>query len=143
MRLGVELVVVRSRQAGDLMDRRLSRWDANVTRYVSLECVKLILPRSTPSTRFCTAELKSAVIASAMRRRFPTGDVVSAVGIRREESSVRARMPIWRRDERTVRKSGMGHTWNPILGWSRADVIAIRDEIRARVTDFISRHGWR
>jgi hypothetical protein len=86
-RLGVELVVVR-RQAGDMMDRWLSRWEANVARYANLECVKLILPWSTPSTRFCTAELKSAVIASAMRRRFPTGDVVSAVGIRREESSV-------------------------------------------------------
>ena len=127
-RLGVELVVVR-RQAGDMMDRWLSRWEGNVARYANLECVKLILPWSTPSTRFCTAELKSAVIASAMRRRFPTGEVISAVGIRREESSVRARMPVWRRDERTVRKSGMGHTWNPILGWSRADVI---DYVRSR-----------
>ena len=69
-RLGVELVVVR-RQAGDMMDRWLSRWEGNVARYANLACVKLILPWSTPSTRFCTAELKSAVIASAMRRRFP------------------------------------------------------------------------
>ena len=64
-----------------MMDRWLSRWEGNVARYANLECVKLILPWSTPSTRFCTAELKSAVIASAMRRRFPTGEVISAVGI--------------------------------------------------------------
>ena len=42
-RLGVELVVVR-RQAGDMMDRWLSRWEANVARYANLAYVKLILP---------------------------------------------------------------------------------------------------
>lgn len=61
----------------------LSRSEANVERQANLERVKLILPWSTPSTRFRTADRKSAVIASAMRRSFPTGDVVSAVGIRR------------------------------------------------------------
>jgi len=122
-RLGVELLVVR-RQAGDMMDRWLSRWDANVARYVDLECVKLILPWSTPATRFCTAELKSAVLARAMRKRFPKGDVISAVGIRREESSTRARMPVWRQDPRTMRRAGVGHTWHPLLTWSRADVLS-------------------
>lgn len=122
-RLGVELVVVR-RQAGDMMDRWLSRWDANVARYAGLECVKLILPWSTPATRFCTAELKSAVLARAMRKRFPKGDLISAVGIRREESSTRARMPVWRQDPRTMRRAGVGHTWHPLLTWSRADVLS-------------------
>ena len=103
-RLGVELLIVR-RQAGDMMDRWLSRWDANVARYVNLECVKLILPWSTPATRFCTAELKSAVLARATRKRFPKGDMISAVGIRREESSTRARMPVWRQDPRTMRRA--------------------------------------
>jgi 3'-phosphoadenosine 5'-phosphosulfate sulfotransferase (PAPS reductase)/FAD synthetase len=127
-RLGIDLVIVR-RQAGDMMDRWLSRWDANVHRYVELQCVKLILPWSTPSTRFCTAELKSAVIAREMRRRFPTGDIISAVGIRREESSSRARMPVWKPDARTMRKRGAGHTWNPLLNWTRNDVF---DYIRSR-----------
>lgn len=122
-RLGVELLIVR-RQAGDMMDRWLSRWDANVARYVDLECVKLILPWSTPATRFCTAELKSAVLARAMRKRFPKGDLISAVGIRREESSTRARMPVWRQDPRTMRRAGVGHTWHPLLTWSRADVLS-------------------
>ena len=127
-RLGVELVVVR-RNAGDMMDRWLSRWAGNVARYANLECVKLILPWSTAAQRFCTSELKSQVIAREMRRRFPEGDVVSAVGIRREESAKRARMPAWKQDERTTRKRGVGHTWNPILGWRRGDV---NDYVRIR-----------
>ena len=127
-RLGIELVVVR-RTAGDMMDRWLSRWAGNVARYTKLECVKLILPWSTAAQRFCTAELKSQVIAREMRRRFPVGDVVSAVGIRREESAKRARMPAWKQDERTTRKRGLGHTWNPILGWRRGDV---NDYVRIR-----------
>ena len=127
-RLGVELVVVR-RNAGDMMDRWLSRWAANVARYANLECVKLILPWSTAAQRFCTAELKSQVIAREMRRRFPEGDVVSAVGIRREESTKRARMPAWKQDERTTRRRGAGHTWNPLLGWRRGDV---NDYVRIR-----------
>lgn len=127
-RLGVELVVVRS-NAGDMMDRWLSRWTGNVARYANLECVKLILPWSTAAQRFCTAELKSQVIAREMRRRFPEGDVVSAVGIRREESAKRARMPAWKQDERTTRRRGAGHTWNPLLGWRRGDV---NDYVRIR-----------
>jgi 3'-phosphoadenosine 5'-phosphosulfate sulfotransferase (PAPS reductase)/FAD synthetase len=120
-RLGLELIVVR-RKAGDLMDRWLSRWTANVGRFSELQCVKLILPWSTPTSRFCTGELKGQRIAAEIRRRFPVGDVVSAVGIRREESSRRAHMPVWKQDDRTTRKRGLGHTWNAILGWARADV---------------------
>ncbi|HBO0180199.1 TPA: hypothetical protein L4A50_005601 [Pseudomonas aeruginosa] len=54
--LGYDLLV-KKRQAGDLMDRWLVRWDRNVARYTDLSCVKLILPWSTPSMRFCTSEL--------------------------------------------------------------------------------------
>jgi 3'-phosphoadenosine 5'-phosphosulfate sulfotransferase (PAPS reductase)/FAD synthetase len=127
-RLGVELVVVR-RKAGDMMDRWLSRWASNVERYAHLECVKLILPWSTAAQRFCTAELKSQVLAREMRRRFPTGDIVSAVGIRREESANRGRMPAWKQVDRLTRKFGVGHTWNAILGWRRQDV---NDYVRSR-----------
>ncbi|MBN8821295.1 MULTISPECIES: hypothetical protein [unclassified Spirosoma] len=55
--LKTELVVVR-RQAGDMMDRWLTRWANNVERYVNLECVKLILPWSTPAMRFMTSALR-------------------------------------------------------------------------------------
>jgi hypothetical protein len=58
-RLGWELLVVR-RQAGDMLARWEGRWQNNVSRYEDLSCVKLILPWSTPSMRFCTSELKTA-----------------------------------------------------------------------------------
>jgi hypothetical protein len=45
-RLGLELVVVR-RQAGDMMDRWLARWQSSVRRYGALECVKLICRLTT------------------------------------------------------------------------------------------------
>lgn len=53
-KLGWELLTVR-RQAGDMLARWQKRWENNVERYRSLSCVKLILPWSTPSMRFCTS----------------------------------------------------------------------------------------
>ena len=127
-RLGWELIVVR-RAAGDMMDRWLARWEANVGRYAALSCVKLIMPWSSASQRFCTSELKSSVIARAIRGRHPTGTVISAVGIRREESTARARTPAAKRDERLTRSRGIGLTWNPLIHWPRSDVL---DYIRSR-----------
>lgn len=121
-RLGWELIVVR-RAAGDMMDRWLSRWEANVGRYAALSCVKLIMPWSSAAQRFCTSELKSSVLARAIRARHPTGTVISAIGIRREESTARARTPAAKRDERLTRARGIGLAWNPLIHWPRADVL--------------------
>lgn len=115
--LGLELLTVR-RQAGDMMDRWEGRWSNNVTRYNDLSCVTLILPWSTPSMRFCTSELKAAVIASALRKRFPTEDIIDVTGIRRQESSSRAKMPVWALNKRLTRKNALGVTWNAIIEWS-------------------------
>lgn len=115
-RIGMELITVR-RNAGDMMDRWEGRWANNVARYNDLSCVKLILPWSTPSMRFCTSELKAAVIASALRKRFPTQSIVNVTGIRRQESSARAKMPVWQVDSRLTRKHAIGVDWNPIIEW--------------------------
>lgn len=114
--LGAELLVVR-RKAGDMMDRWEGRWTNNVIRYNDLSCVKLILPWSTPSMRFCTSELKSCVLASALKKRFPSQDIVSISGVRRQESSSRAKMPTWAVDSRLTRKNLLGLTWNVIIDW--------------------------
>jgi hypothetical protein len=66
--IGWELITVR-RRAGDMLARWQKRWENNVTRYRELSCVRLILPWSTPSMRFCTSELKSAVIMSAPEKQ--------------------------------------------------------------------------
>lgn len=122
-RLGLELVVVR-RAAGDMMDRWLKRWSNNVERYAALSCVKVILPWSTPSMRFCTSELKSAPIASALVKRFPGARIVSASGVRREESASRAKTETSKENPRFVNKKRgtSGVDWNPIAAWSEADV---------------------
>ncbi len=122
-RLGVELIVVR-RKNGDLLQRWRQRWTDNVQRYSSLESVQLILPWSTPRMRFCTSELKVQVICQELVRRFPDNVIISASGIRRQESTTRAKAPVSRLQDNLVRtKSGTsGYDWHPILGWTDTDV---------------------
>jgi 3'-phosphoadenosine 5'-phosphosulfate sulfotransferase (PAPS reductase)/FAD synthetase len=83
-RLGVRLQVVR-RNAGGLMERWTKRWQDNLIRYKELSCVKLILPWSTPSMRFCTSELKTAIIQRWIRTTYKR-PVLCVLGIRRDES---------------------------------------------------------
>jgi len=126
-RLGWELMVVR-RRAGDMMDRWQVRWANNVTRYVELSCVKLILPWSTPSMRFCTSELKVDQITAALKKRFPGHDIINVSGIRRQESPTRAKMPVAAPLAKLQRRGNAGVAWNAIIEWPLEDVLfAIRD----------------
>lgn len=120
--LGWELIVVR-RNAGDMLARWQGRWAANLHRYIELECVKLILPWSTPSMRFCTSELKTAVITSALRKRYPGQDILNVTGIRRQESANRARMPVAAPMTALQRKGCIGFSWNAIIEWPIGDVL--------------------
>lgn len=122
--LNWELLVVR-RAAGDMLARWQGRWRANVARYANLECVKLILPWSTPGMRFCTSELKVAVIESALRKRFGGLDVVNVTGVRREESASRSRAPTAKPNPGCVKSGGTGATWNAIADFKLADVFTI------------------
>ncbi|ELL1256559.1 phosphoadenosine phosphosulfate reductase family protein [Pseudomonas aeruginosa] len=122
--LGYDLLV-KKRQAGDLMDRWLVRWDRNVARYTDLSCVKLILPWSTPSMRFCTSELKTHLINALLRSTYRGQHVINVTGIRAEESVNRARMPVAKPNPACASKGGIGFTWHPIKDWSVADVFAI------------------
>lgn len=126
--LGLELLVVK-REQGDMMDRWLQRWRDNVARYAGLSCVKLILPWSTPSMRFCTSELKVSVICKALVRRFPGRQIVSAAGIRRDESKQRSTAEISDVEPELDRKKAKttGRTWNPLVEWSEDDVRALCD----------------
>jgi hypothetical protein len=84
-RLGIPLQTVK-REAGGLMERWQKRWIDNVDRYVNLSCVKVILPWSTPSMRFCTSELKTAIIQRWIRKTYKQ-PVVCVLGIRRDEGT--------------------------------------------------------
>lgn len=128
--LGVPLVVTK-RPAGGMMKRWITRWQNNVKRYAELSCVKIILPWSTPSMRFCTSELKSAPIASKLVKLFPGQRIISACGIRREEgngkeNSPRTNAPTSKLNKRLSNKGARtsGIDWNPIAAWSTTDVFA-------------------
>ncbi|MCP1674348.1 3'-phosphoadenosine 5'-phosphosulfate sulfotransferase (PAPS reductase)/FAD synthetase [Natronocella acetinitrilica] len=119
--LGWELVVVR-RAAGDMMERWESRWASSLRRYAALETLTLVLPWSTPAMRFCTSELKTNVILPALRRRYRGEVVVNVTGVRREESSARAKAPV----AAELPKFRGSHTpilsWNPVVTWGEASV---------------------
>ncbi|WP_157158253.1 phosphoadenosine phosphosulfate reductase family protein [Delftia sp. Cs1-4] len=74
--------------------------------------------------------MKGAILSRAMRARHPTGPIVSAVGLRREESTARARQPVAKPDARLTRARGAGLSWHAILHWPRQDVL-----------DYIRLHG--
>uniref|UniRef100_A0A6H1ZK70 Putative phosphoadenosine phosphosulfate n=1 Tax=viral metagenome TaxID=1070528 RepID=A0A6H1ZK70_9ZZZZ len=122
-KLGWELMVVR-RKAGDMLARWEGRWANNVARYNNLECVKLILPWSTPALRFCTSELKTSVICAALRKRFPNNDILNVTGVRREESATRRKMPISEPLTKLQRKGAAGVAWNAIIEFPVQDVFA-------------------
>ena len=121
--LGLELIVVR-RESGDLLDRWRSRWTNNVRRYADLSCVKLILPWSTASMRFCTSELKTTILCRALVQRFPNQTILSVCGIRRQESPSRAQAPVARVQPKLDRASRrtQGLDWHPILDWTTQQV---------------------
>lgn len=124
-RLGLELVVVR-RMAGDMMDRWLTRWQSNIKRYSLLQCVKVILPWSTASMRFCTSELKTAIICRDLVERYPGQTIVSVTGLRRQESPTRAKAPICSPQLKlsSATFGTTGYNWHPLLSWTREDVLA-------------------
>jgi len=90
----------------------------------NLSSVKLVLPWSTPALRFCTSELKSDVITSALKKRYPRLPVVSVNGVRREESTARSRKPVTAALIKLTRRGLPGITWNAIIEWKAQDVMA-------------------
>lgn len=138
--LGWELIVVR-RPAGGMIERWESRWENNVRRYATLDCVKLILPWSTPRMRFCTSELKVSPITSALRKRFKRETIINASGIRREESPARSKMPVAKRLEKLCRKNVVGYTWNPIIEWKLGEVLSAISNEGLQLHDAYTRYG--
>jgi 3'-phosphoadenosine 5'-phosphosulfate sulfotransferase (PAPS reductase)/FAD synthetase len=125
--LGWELMVVR-RTAGDMLARWQGRWTSNLARYETLSCVTLILPWSTPAMKFCQSELKVDVITRALRKRWPDQDIINVTGIRRQESSSRAKMPVSAPLGKLQRRAAAGISWNAIIEWKLDDVFgAIAD----------------
>jgi 3'-phosphoadenosine 5'-phosphosulfate sulfotransferase (PAPS reductase)/FAD synthetase len=137
----LELIIVRP--PNEMIDRWKVRWRNNVARYANLECVKLILPWSTPSMRFCTSEEKEAPITSALRKRFGGRIIINAAGIRREESANRAKSPIVKAYTKLTRVSDFtcGVSWFPILDYTLNDVLLAHDEAGLPLNEVYLLHG--
>lgn len=67
--------------------------------------------------RFCTSELKSAVIASYLKKRFKGQEIINVTGIRRQESAGRRLAAIAKEDPRLAQKGISSVTWNSIIEW--------------------------
>lgn len=141
-RLGLELIVVR-RAAGGMMERWQTRWANNVERYAALECVKLILPWSTAAMRFCTSELKTAIICRELIRRFPGQTIISASGIRRQESAKRKLAPVAKEQPKltSVTHGTRGYDWHPILDLTLDDVLAVHERRGFPLHEAYTRYG--
>lgn len=74
--------------------------------------------------RFCTSEMKAAVISSELKKRFKDQDIINVTGIRRQESAGRKKAPIAKEDSRLRRRKAAGLTWNPIIEWSTDKVFS-------------------
>jgi len=122
---GVPLKVVR-RAAGDLVDRWIQRFESGKRRYEALETYHLIGPWSSASLRFCQSEMKAAVIGPAVAKALRGEQIISVLGLRRDESHNRAAIPIAKGDHRYA-KAGNRHgttmtLWNPIADWTADDI---------------------
>lgn len=74
--------------------------------------------------RFCTSELKVDVITSALKKRYPTRDILNVAGIRRQESANRSRMPVSAPLAKLQRKGLIGLSWNAIIEWQTDQVFS-------------------
>jgi 3'-phosphoadenosine 5'-phosphosulfate sulfotransferase (PAPS reductase)/FAD synthetase len=96
--LGLPLIVVRGRHGGM----------ADLVRH------KRMFP--TRLRRFCTVELKIKPIAAYLAEQ--EDEVVSVIGVRREESAARAKLDEWSHFD-----EGDCWTWRPLLDWPLAQVL--------------------
>lgn len=145
-RLGLELVVVR-RKAGGLIERFGTRWESSVRRYAALECVKLVKPFSSAGARFCTGELKLAPLFSYLVKRFRGRTILSASGVRRQESARRRASPVAKAQPKLTRKGTRGglptsgRDWHPIVDWTLEEVLASSRERAFPLHEAYTRYG--
>jgi 3'-phosphoadenosine 5'-phosphosulfate sulfotransferase (PAPS reductase)/FAD synthetase len=109
-RYEIDLHVVR-RVKGDLVER----WEA---RAEQLDGTGKPFWSSSAS-RYCTSDLKRDPIDKLLRQY---DHVVSAEGIRAEESRARAAKPCFEPRKRIITKSRQALTWRPIHEWTEAEV---------------------
>lgn len=136
--VGVPLIVV-SRLQGDLLQEMWDRVeklrgtgkppfpDAK-NRYCTsdqkrnqIDRVLRAAPFPDAKNRYCTSHHKTNQIDKALRKHQV---IISAEGIRADESFARAKRPAWERREQICTRERTAYTWRPLLHWAEADVWA-------------------
>lgn len=136
--VGVSLVVV-ERPQGDLLQEMQDRMeklrgtgkphfpDAK-NRYCTadqkrsqIDKVLRAAPFPDAKNRYCTSHHKSNQIDKVLRQ---ASVVISAEGIRADESYARAKRPAWEHRKQICTRARTAYTWRPLLHWSINDVWA-------------------
>jgi 3'-phosphoadenosine 5'-phosphosulfate sulfotransferase (PAPS reductase)/FAD synthetase len=112
--LGLELHVVTRADGRDLLDRIKDRRETMAQKG---QDDAPFWPSS--STRYCTSDLKREPINKLLRKYT---HVISAEGIRAEESKAREKKPCWAPRKRILSQAREAHTWHPILDWTEDEV---------------------
>lgn len=111
---GVPLTIVTRTDGQDMIDR----WEARGEKLQAQG--KVARPWSDANNRFCTSDMKRDPIDTILRT---FTHVVSAEGLRAEESPARAKKPVAKLRSRICTQTRTAWTWNPILFWSLNDVL--------------------
>ena len=82
------------------------------------------------SARWCTSDYKRTPIERELRRYLKAhprfgGRIVSAMGMRADESPARARRGPWKRNDRNCRAGRQWYDWLPVHGLTTADVFHV------------------
>jgi 3'-phosphoadenosine 5'-phosphosulfate sulfotransferase (PAPS reductase)/FAD synthetase len=114
-RVSLDIDIVR-RQQGDLLDSWHQRYETMRAKGQDA------IPFSSAKARFCTSYHKRDVLAAHARRFTPTGMVISAQGIRKQESSARAGYEALSANENLTTRVRQAYNWYPIFTFSREEV---------------------
>lgn len=132
----IPLIVV-SRPQGDLLQEMQDRMEklrgtgkphfpSAANRYCTadqkrnqIDRVLRAAPFPDSKNRYCTSHHKTNQIDKALR---PHQVVISAEGLRADESPARAKRPAWEYRQQICTRQRTAYTWRPILHWSEEDV---------------------
>jgi 3'-phosphoadenosine 5'-phosphosulfate sulfotransferase (PAPS reductase)/FAD synthetase len=81
------------------------------------------------------------VISSALKKRFPDHDIINVTGVRRQESSARAKMPVSAPQASLQRRGKAGLTWNAIIEWPVQQVVACVEDRGLDLHEAYTRYG--
>lgn len=125
-RYNVPLHIVKHNKFESLIDGCEARWDDLVRQG------RVAPPWPSAAARYCTSDYKRSPISKWINNYFPRGDVVCAIGLRAQESSARAKKPLFQirsgcwRDTRVTKSSikpgRFVLDWHPLLYWTEDDV---------------------